>query len=255
MTLLSVALATLKGFSRDKIFHGTVVFSVAFILFAYFLSTLTIVETRKILLDFGFTAISLSGIGIAIFTGLTCVGKEIETRTIYTVLAKPVSRTQYLFGKYLGAAAVVAICHGILSLVLTAIASGVGEGLPAGMAACLFLITLESLFVLAVAFVFSVVMSSSFLAATITLAVFLSGRASGTLVSVARKAESELSRVLLQSLWSVVPNLERFNARDLVAYGKPLPEGMVLVSTGYFLFWVLLLLTITSIAFERRDLP
>lgn len=250
-----IACATLRGFSRDKIFHTTVLLSVAIILFAYFLSTLTIIETRKILLDFGFTAISLSGVGIAIFSGLSAVGKEIENRTIYTILAKPIRRAHYILGKYIGTAFVVVLCHVILSAVLYGLVHVDAEGVPAGMLACLFLICLESLFILAVAFLLSVSMSSSVLAASIAIGIFLAGRTSGTLMAVAQKMETGLPRLFVKGLWAVLPNLERFNSRDLVAYGKPLPEGMILLSTGYFLLWLVLLITVASLVFEPRDLP
>lgn len=254
-SILTIALGTLRGFARDRVFHATILFAVLFIAFAYFLATLTIIESRKILLDFGFSAISFAGVAIAIFTGLNAVGKELENKTIYSVLSKPLSRTAYLTGKFLGCVLVCTITHAIMSATLIAIIQAVGDGFPDGLSACLYLMVLESLLVLAVSIFFSVSISSSFLAGCLSLGVFLIGRSSYSLQVVAAKSGSPFTKTLLKLLYDVFPNLARFDIREVVAYGKSFPHEMLSYGSLYFLVYTVMFLALASFIFQRKDLP
>jgi ABC-type transport system involved in multi-copper enzyme maturation permease subunit len=218
------------------------------------LSSLTFLESRKIMLDFGLSAISILGILISLFLGVTVVGREIEKRTIYTVLAKPVSRGQYLLGKFLGAAVVALLVHVLNAVTLWLILLQLGEGMPHGFLAANYLMLLESWLVLALALCLSLLLSSLFLAASLALAFFLIGRSNHSLAVIAEKAESPLVRSLLRALKDVFPSLDRFNIRELVAYSKAYPAGMVPTSSLYFVAYLVLLLAGSILLLRRKDL-
>lgn len=249
-----IALSTLRGFARDRIFHASLIFSVLFTCFAYLLSGLTIVENQKILVDFGLSAISMSGIIMAMVIGIASVGKEIENKTIYTVLSKPISRLEYILGKYLGCALAVIVSHLIISMSLVAILYAVGGGYPTGLALCFYLMMLESLLILATAIYLSVSVSSNFLASSITIAIFLIGRSAGSFKLIANRSESALARNFLRVFYDVFPNLDRFNIRELVAYSKPHAPHIGEWSTLYFFAYCLFFIAITSISFSKKDL-
>src|SRR5712691_10854438 len=97
-----IALNTFKENLRDKILFNLVVFGLLLIGSSILLSTLTIGEQATIIKDVGLGSISLFGTLIAIFVGIGLVSKEIEKRTIYTIIAKPLRRYQFLLGKYFG---------------------------------------------------------------------------------------------------------------------------------------------------------
>lgn len=252
MKILVIANQTVRSYIRDRVLHSVLLFSVLFVLFAFFLSTLTVVESRKILLDFGFSAISIMGVVLGLFMGVTVVGREIEKRTIYTVLSKPVGRTEYLVGKFLGSAIITLLVHALNALTLVVILYELGEGLPAGFFTTNYLMALESLLVMALALFFSLSLSSLFLAGSLTVAFFLVGRSSQSLHIISQKTGG-LAKILLRILYDFFPSLDRFNIRELVAYGKPYPEGMATVSTLYFFAYLLFLLALSAHLIRRKD--
>ena len=251
--ILVVATQTLRSYVRDRVLHSVLLFSVLFVLFSFFLATLTIVESRKLLLDFGLSAISLMGVMLALFMGVTVVGREIEKRTIYTVLSKPVRRSEYILGKFLGSAIALAFIHALNAGTLLVILYHVGEGVPTGFWACNYLMLLESTLVLALALFFSLTLSTLFLAASLSLSFFLIGRSNTSLRLISQKTESPTTKAILRVLYDVFPSLERYNIRELVAYDKPYPEGMVQISSLYFVSYLVFLLCISIFLMNRKD--
>lgn len=251
---VTIAYNTFRGFSRDRIFHAILFLALAFVLFAYAISTLTIVESQKLLLDFGFLAVSLSGVLVAIFLGISAISREIESKAIYTVLSKPISRVHYLLGKFIGCAAVVAVAHLIMSVTLAAIVAALGIGMPNGLGACFGLMLLESLLILAVA-QFSSIFSSSVLATSFTIGMFLIGRSSYMFLAASEKATDSLSKAVLRFLYDVLPNLDRFNIREVTAYSKPYPPGMPLTSAVYCMAYIIFFLALSAFLFRRKEMP
>lgn len=250
----NIAINTWKEFVRDRIFYINIVGAFFILGFSYLLSSLTIVESRKIMLDFAFAAASLCGVASAIFLGVVAMAREIENRTIYTILSKPVSRSFYILGKYLGSALVLFVIHLVFSLTILFILFLSGEKSPAGFASCMFMIYLENVLLLAVAFFFSSV-TSSLLSTGITVSVFLIGRSTYGLPQIIQKDVGEAVKFLLQGAYYLFPNLERFNLRDVVAYNKPFPEEMVWWGLVYCLLYVVLAISACGLVFQKRDLP
>jgi ABC-type transport system involved in multi-copper enzyme maturation permease subunit len=250
----AIASTTFKGFARDKIFYGVLVIAALVISFSFLISTLTFVETRKILLDFGFTAVSFSGIAVAIFVGVSAVAKEIENRTIYSVLTKPISRWEYLLGKFLGCVLVLIVVHITISAILAGVLLTAGEGFPAGLLPCFFLMLLESTIILSVAILFSV-NSDSFLSGCFSFAFFLIGRSNASLQTLSAKAGSSFLKTVFKGIYWLSPNLERYNLRDVVAYGKPYPQEMLPWGALYCGIYIILALALSSWRFRQRDLP
>jgi Cu-processing system permease protein len=253
-SMFTIALGTWRQFVRDKIFYLAFFVAALLVAFSYLLATLTIVESRKILLDFGFAALSIAGVCISLYLGIIAVAREIENRTIYSIISKPISRSTYLVGKFLGSAAVLVITQLLLSVSLIFILWAADESVPPGFLACCGLIFLENLVVLAFAILVSIPFSSV-MAAGLTVAFFLIGRSSVSIDLMARKAEAAEVRVFAKGLYYVFPNLERFNLRDVVAYGQPYPPEMVPVAIGYSTAYALACLALALLLFRKRDLP
>lgn len=252
--LLGIALNSWKQMVRDRVFY--VVLIVAFLMlgFSYVLATLTIVESRKILLDFGFAAVSIASGFTAVYIGIVAVAREIEQRTVYTVVSKPISRSTYLLGKFLGCLLVLAAAHVLLSLNVVGILWLMGEPLPGGFTACLYLVFLETVVLLGFAFLCSS-FTSSMLAAGFATAFFLIGRSNSSFQVMSEKAVTEGARAVARFFYYVTPNLERFNIRDVVAYGRPYPEEMLWVGLAYAAAYTLACLAASCIIIRRRDLP
>lgn len=253
-TIYVIGKQTLYSYARDRIFHSSLVFSALFVLFSFLISTLTLVEPQKLLLDFGLSAISMAGIAISLFLGNTVVGKEIEKRTIYTILSKPISRTEYLIGKFLGCTLVIIFVHIANMATLSLVLYNVGEPFPAGFLACGYLMVLESLLVLAISLFLSIYTSSLLLATSLSIAFFLIGRSSQSLQGMIKKSSSAGSKAVVKILYDIFPSLDRFNIREVVAYSKPYPSGMIQMSTLYFFAYLALLLFLSFLIFQKKDL-
>ena len=100
--ILVIALNTFREYLRDKILYNLLFFAVLLMGASVLLADLTIMEHHKIIKDMGLAAINLGGVMIATFVGIGLVSKEIERRTVYTIMARPITRAQFILGKYLG---------------------------------------------------------------------------------------------------------------------------------------------------------
>src|SRR5207253_11226608 len=150
-----IALNTFRETLRDKILYNLVFFGLLLIGSSILLSTLTIGEQVKIIEDIGLASINLFGVIIAIFVGIGLVSKEIEKRTIYSIIAKPVPRYLFLLGKYSGLALTLFVNVSIMAagFFLALLASGVTVQLA--LLKAIGLIFMELLVITAVAVLFS----------------------------------------------------------------------------------------------------
>jgi Cu-processing system permease protein len=252
--ILGIAHNSWKQMVRDRIFYLVLLVACLMLGFSYLLAMLTIVESRKILLDFGFSAVSVASGLIAIYLGIVSVAKELDQRIIYCVVSKPISRAVYLVGKFLGATLVLLAVHALLSVNLLGILLVMDEPIPQGMAACFFLIFLETMILLALAFFFST-FSSTMLASGLAIAFFLIGRSNSSFLTLKDKAHSEEAKALARFIYYLSPNLERFNIRDVVAYGRPFPTEMLWVGPLYAGAFLLVCLSASVLIIRQRDLP
>ena len=251
---LVIAIQTTRSYARDRLFHSCVFFSFLFIGFSFYLSSLTVIEPKKILLDFGLSAISFTGIGIAMFLGTTLIGKEIEKRTIYTILSKPIGRLDYLIGKFVGGTFVLVIVHAINLTALAFVIYMLNETLPPGFIVSGVFMIMESLIVLSAALFFSLFNSSTILATFMTIAIFLVGRSSHGLRMIAEKSKMSSAKIVVKFFYDIFPSLDRYNIREAVAYSKPYPSEMLYSSGAYFIAYVILLLCLSQWVFRRKDL-
>src|SRR5687768_2108377 len=98
----TIAVSVFRESVRDKVLYNLVFFAVLLISASYLLSQLTAGQDIKIIKDIGLAAMSLFGLFIAVFIGIGLVSKEVEKRSIYSLLAKPISRHEFIIGKYIG---------------------------------------------------------------------------------------------------------------------------------------------------------
>jgi ABC-type transport system involved in multi-copper enzyme maturation permease subunit len=130
-TVLRIAANVFKESVRDKVLYAIVLFAVLIIAASLLLGQLTAGQEVKIIKDLGLAAISLFGHFIAIFIGIGLVSKEVERRSIYALLAKPMSRTELLLGKFFGLVATLAVNIGVMTAALVVgVAAAADKGVP-----------------------------------------------------------------------------------------------------------------------------
>ena len=247
----AIALNTFREAIRDRILYLLLIFALLLIAVSRLLSLLTVGNEEKIIKDVGLSAISVFGVLISVFVGVSLVFKEIEKRTIYTLLASPVRRWQFLAGKYTGLLAVLALNVSLMSLALMLILWIRGEPALALLPA-VCLTYLELALVAAFAILFSS-LTNPVLAAVGTFSIYVVGQLSWSLELLKVRMPEGAARVLCDVLLWVVPNLNRMNIRADAVHGVAAPEGYLLTATLYGLSYSVAVLVLACVVFERRD--
>ncbi|MEM9164372.1 MAG: ABC transporter permease [Cyanobacteria bacterium P01_F01_bin.4] len=240
---------------RDRILYLIALFSGLMVLAVVLLPEVAAGTENKIILDVGLAAINLFALVIAVFVGTGLINKEIEKKTVLVLIAKPISRFEFIFGKHLGLCAVMAVLITALSAVFLGILSF--KGIPFPLDSLLIAIGfmfLEMTLLIAVAILFGV-FTSSLLATLLTFAVYLVGHLSQDIVKLGQLAESERFQQIANSLYLVLPDLERLNFKNEAIYGITLlpGPGELLLNVLYAVVYTLLLLIISVGIFARRQ--
>lgn len=250
--LWTIAVNTFRENRRDRVLYVLVLFAVLMIAAGVIVGELSPFEQSKILLDLGQSVMALAGALIAIFLGIGLVSKEIEKRTIYVVVSKPVSRTQFLLGKVLGLVMTLTAAHAIMGAILALVTWGYGAppGLPLLQSAVLIWVQLVLLIALAVTFAS---FSSTMLSAMFTIGTWVIGQVVGDLATLAARSESTATKVVLGIVYWAMPNLSLFDVKARATYGIPIPIAEMGWSMAYGACYVTALLCIASLVFTRRD--
>ena len=241
---------------RDRVLYNLVVFVLLLIAGAIFLGELSAGQEAKIIVDLGLSAILLFGVFIANFVGVGLVYKEIERRTLYAILSKPIGRGEFLVGKYLGLCLTllvnVAIMGVGLSLALLYVKRG-WDPLVVRIWPAILLIYLELMILTGVAMLFSA-FSSPALSALLTFFVFVIGHFSADLKTLSGAMGSAPARWFFGGLYYLLPNLANYNAITAAAHGQ-VPEARALIAAVVYGFiYIGVLLAATTLVFSRRNL-
>jgi len=252
---LAIARNAFREAVRDRVLYNLLLFVLLLIAGAIFLGELSAGQESKIIVDLGLSAMLLFGAFIAIFVGVGLVYKEIERRTLYAILSKPIGRGQFLLGKYLG------LC---LTLLINVLVMGVGvslaliyvrrgwDPLATKIWPAIFLIYFELMIITAVALLFSA-FSSPTLSALLTFFVFIIGHFSSDLKSLANTSNSAAARVLFRGLYYLLPNLSNFSAITQAAHGVTPGATPFALAVVYMVAYVGVLLAAATLIFSRRN--
>ncbi|MBI2837440.1 MAG: ABC transporter permease [Acidobacteria bacterium] len=248
----AIALNTFREAIRDKILYLLVVFGLVLIGAARIISWLTVGAQIKIIVDVGLAAITIFGVLVAVFIGISLVQREIERRTIYTVVTKPIHRHEFILGKFAGLALTLLVMLFVMSALLqVAVFLKTGHASLPVLRAC-FLIYFELLVIVSIAILFSS-FSTPILSFLLTLMLYVIGHLSYSLLDLAKHLPAGAGPFVLKVVYYVLPNLENFNLKAAAVHGLPVPTGFVLTSIEYGLVYVAAILTLSVIVFRTRD--
>ena len=260
-----IAVNVFKESVRDKVLYNLVAFAVLMIAVSYLLGQLTAGQDMKIIKDLGLAAIASFGRLIAVFIGIGLVWKEVERRSIYSLLSKPIRRYEFILGKYAGLAltlfvnvvVMTAAFYAVLAYLNTQFPESVQVTWPApatdpGMLRAIALISMELLLITAVALFFST-FSSPFLSAALTLGLWVIGHFNDDLRSFETVVESPVAAYLARGLYYVLPNFGAFDIKTQVVYALPVQWSYVVTTSAYGVAYIALLLAGAVAIFSRRD--
>ncbi len=251
MKVLSIALNTFRENLRDKLLYNLLVFALLMIGSSLLLMRLTLGEFHRLLLDVGLGSINIFGVLIAIFVGIGLVNKEIEKKTIYTIVSKPVARYQFLVGKYLGLTLTLLVNTLIMAGGLLLVLFAQAVPIESMLFKALGLIFMEFMVITAVALLCSTFTSAT-LSAIFTLATYVIGHLTADLKTFGEKMDEGM-RAVVTGLYYILPNLERFNLKGNVIHHIEVSGIDLLLIVIYGLTYVAFLLMSASIIFQRRD--
>ena len=251
MRVLSIAFNTFRENIREKLLYNLLVFALLMIGSSILLTRLTIGEWDRLIINLGLSSINFFGVLIAIFIGISLVSKEIDKKTIYTILSKPVPRYEFLLGKYLGLMFTLFVNMAVMVAGLLAVMVYLNAPITLLLFEAIGFIFLELVVITAVALLFSTFTSAT-LSAIFTLAIYVVGHLSTDLKQFGAKMDG-LGMAVLNAIYYILPNLERFNLKGQVIHKVNVVGADILLTTAYGLAYAGLLLVLASIIFQRRD--
>ena len=253
--ILHIASNTFREAVRDRVLYNLIAFAVLMTGSAILIGQISIDIERLVVINLGLTAVSLFGIVIAIFIGIGLVSKEIEKRTLYTVLSRPVQRWEFIVGKFFGLAGTLVVntffmAVGVFGALLYV--SHHFQASDAWVLVALYFIVLQFLIITSLALLFSS-FSSPLLAAVFAFSIFVIGTFSEDLRGFAAMTQG-LTRWLTTAVAYVVPNFSALNVISAVAHQQPVAGPLILYNSAYALFYAAMALCGAVLIFERRNL-
>ena len=253
--ILAIAGNAFREAVRDRVLYNLVLFVLLLTVSAIFIGELSGGQERKIIVDFGLSAMLLFGVFIAIFVGIGLVYKEIERRTVYAIFSKSVGRGEFIIGKYLGLCLTllvnVVLMGAGVSLALVYVSRGF-DPLVWSIWPAIFLIYFELTILTAVALLFSS-FSSPALSALLTFFIFIIGHFSADLKGLATSLGSAAARVFFTVTYYLLPNLANYSYVTPAAHGHVPSAPLVAASLLYALLYVAVVLAATILIFRRRN--
>ena len=247
----AVALNTFREAVRDRVLYNLILFALLMIGAAVLVGQISIGIERLVIINLGLSAISVFGLVMAIFIGVGLVYKEIEKRTLYSLLARPVRRWEFLVGKYVGLLLTLVVNILLMSVGLAAALFAVGRPLlrsDLSILTAIYFIVLELALVIAVAIFFSC-FSTPMLSALFTLAIYIAGVFAWEIRDFGALVHSPAVHLAVRVVYYTLPNFHNFNIIAAVGHAERVPFSLIWQNTLYALLYVTLLLLASATVF------
>jgi ABC-type transport system involved in multi-copper enzyme maturation permease subunit len=253
--IIHIAYNTFREAVRDRVLYNLIAFAVLLSGAAVLIGQISIEIESLVVINLGLTAVSLFGVVIAIFIGIGLVSKEIEKRTLYTVLSRPVRRWEFIVGKFLGLAGTLVVNTFFMALGVFGALFYVAHRFSKPdslILIALYFIILEFLIICSVALLFSS-FSTPLLSAIFAFSLFVIGSFADDLRGFAKMTHG-VARWLATGAAYLVPNFSSLNVISAVAHQQHVAGQLILQNTLYALCYAMMALSAAVLIFERRDL-
>jgi ABC-type transport system involved in multi-copper enzyme maturation permease subunit len=254
----AIAWNTFREAVRNKILYSLLFFAVLIIVSAVAIGNLTLHEEVRTIRDIGLFGIDLFGVIIAIFVGVNLLYKELDLKTVYTILPKPLWRWEFVLGKWLGMLLTLAVQMGVMGAVLALVLAAEGGRFDVATAKAVWLLFINVMMVTSIAVFFSA-FSSPFLSGFFALGCFVVGRSVPDIRALGTKLGAG-SRAVLNVLCDVMPNMHLFypsgaivGAEQVSVHRDFVGMDYILSTTGYGLCYSLVVLLLAMLVFRKRD--
>jgi len=255
MKLWAIASNTFREFARDKVLYNIMAFAVLLIGASMVIGELSMSERAQITINLSLTSISAIGIIIAVFLGVSLVSREIDKKTIHTLIAKPVPRWTFILGRFLGLMMVIGVSVAVMTAAFAFVLYSLGAGnqrhFDWPLLQAVILIFIELSIVTAAAMTFST-FSSPTLSVIFTISFFVAGRFTSGVHKLI-KAEDSLTLWGAEVLGYVMPDLSNYVKIEQALRGPGLPMELFARSVSIGLLTTAFFLIVAVLIFQRRD--
>jgi ABC-type transport system involved in multi-copper enzyme maturation permease subunit len=251
-----VAWNTFREAVRDRVMYNLVFFALLMMGAAILVGQVSIGIEEIVIVSLGLSAISVIGLLMAVFIGVGLVSKEMDKRTLYALLAKPVRRWEFLLGKFGGLLLTLSVNTAAMAAGLFAALYFVKHSLERGDAVTLvaiYFILLKLALVVALALLFSCY-TTPLLAILFTAGLYVSGLFVNEMKSLHGETLAPAVQTLLRWLAYLLPNFENFDVMASAAHGRAIPTSLILHNTAYAALYCAIVLAAASAIFSRRNL-
>jgi ABC-type transport system involved in multi-copper enzyme maturation permease subunit len=251
----AIAFNTFREAVRDRVLYNLILFALLMIGSSLLLGQITIAVQKQLLINLGLTAISIFGVLIAIFIGIGLVSKEIDKRTLYTVLTRPVQRWEFIVGKFFGLVGTLVVNAGLMTIGFFVALLYLMHGLASSdlsILAAVYFILLQFMIVTSIALLLSS-FSTPIESAVLTFAIFVVGSFSEDLRSFAESTHGATHSITI-AISYLIPNFSALNYIASVAHGEAIPGNIVLLNTAYALLYAGSAVCAASLIFQNRNL-
>ena len=251
-----VAWNTFREAVRDRVLYNLVFFALLMMLAAVIVGQISIGIEDSVIVSLGLSAISVIGLLISVFIGVALVSKEMEKRTLYALLAKPVRRWEFLLGKFGGLLLTLAVNTAAMAVGLFLVMLYVKHSLQASDAVVLvavYFIWLKLALIVALALLFSCY-TTPLLALLFTSGLYIVGLYVQELRDLPAQVMNPAMTAFTKWLSYLLPNFENFNVMAMAAHGRAVPGTLILQNTLYAVIYCAIVLTGAAAVFSRKNL-
>ena len=249
----AIAVNTFREAIRDRILYLFIGFAIIMVISTKLFGMLTVGDESKIVKDIGLAAMQFFSMLIAVMMSMLLISREVDNRTVFNILSKPVRRWQFILGKYLGLVAIVAVNLLLITVILVVMVLIYTGQFDPMLVFAAFMTMLEMSVVAAFATLFAV-LTRPILGSLMTLAMFIVGHTSADLWMLTRHLPGTFTRAVITVVYYLVPNLERFNIKTEVVHDLPIQPAAVGWAVVYASAFVAVLLFLAALRFRTKDL-
>ena len=248
-----IAKYTFLELYKSKILINIIFLGLGIVLVSYLASELTFGVPVKTALDFGLGTLSLSTVGISIFMGSNLIQKELETRTVYVVISRPIKRFYFILGKILGISSILLVNTLILGSISIVFFNLLGGEVTSILFWTIAFIYIESIIILLIALFFSMLTNTT-MTVIYSIVIFILGHAIGNSINLPAIQKNPALLKMVQFYSYFFPDLSKFNIKDFVIYQQSLSAEYIRGGLSYGFVYCVTLILLLFFIFERKNL-
>ncbi|MET0403438.1 MAG: ABC transporter permease [Cystobacter sp.] len=246
---------SLNGFRearRNRVTLLVAIFALSLLLSSSLVLNVTVGVFDRVLTDMGLGSMSLMLVLLTVFLSSSLISREIERRTIFLMVSKPLSRGAFLVGRLFGNMLTVTVLQAAMALILLVLMRFYGTPITPAHLAAIGMLWFELWVLSGVGFLMSS-FSSQMVSAFVAVSIYVAGHLSSDIYALARKSKSESLEALGQAVYYLLPDLSRFNYRPQAAYAAAVSSSQLLSDMAYGAAYTAVLVSLAVVLFNRRD--